>query len=154
MKTAFIIIALAVIIIALISKRNNENWLDEAQRKNETRFEYLNRNVIEASEARKIKEQRKKNKKNQNQNINKSRKWYPTGWVFNEETQLWEPPDYMEEDAKKWEWDEDKLIWIDKEREARKERYSAFRKSQGKPPTYEEWKAAKLAAEKEKHPEQ
>lgn len=24
-------------------------------------------------------------------------KWYPTGWTFNEETQLWDPPDYLDE---------------------------------------------------------
>ena len=28
----------------------------------------------------------------------KAPKWYPTGWVFNEETQLWEPPDYISKD--------------------------------------------------------
>ena len=36
-------------------------------------------------------------------------KWYPTGWVFNEETQLWEPPDYLRPESKnKWKWDEKK----------------------------------------------
>lgn len=74
------------------------------------------------------------------------RKWYPSGWVFNEETQLWEPPDYVSDQSKdKWRWDEKKQIWIDQEKEARQERYHEFRKSQGKEPTYEEWKAAREA---------
>ena len=51
--------------------------------------------------------------------------WYPTGWVFNEKTQLWEHPDYT-----------DKEIIVKKVRNG---------------PTYEEWKAAR---EKEQHPEE
>ena len=26
----------------------------------------------------------------------KRKKWYPTGWVWNDEKQLWEPPDFIE----------------------------------------------------------
>ena len=78
-------------------------------------------------------------------------KWSPAGWVFNEENQKWEPPDYLaKESREKWVWDVKKQIWVDQEKEARLERYRAYRKSQGKGPTYEEWKAAKL---KEQHPE-
>ena len=43
------------------------------------------------------------------------RKQSETGWTFNEETQLWEPPKSLQrESAQRWEWDEDKKIWIDK----------------------------------------
>lgn len=50
---------------------------------------------------------------------NKNGKFYsPTGWTFNEETKLWEPPDYLIKQSKeKWEWDEEKRIWIDKEKD-------------------------------------
>lgn len=41
----------------------------------------------------------------------------------------------------------------DRDRERRLQRYREYRKSQGNEPTYEEWKAAKLAEEKEKHSE-
>lgn len=77
------------------------------------------------------------------------RLWYPTGWTFNEKTKLWEPPDYISNQSKeKWRWDEKKQIWIDREREARLERYQEFRRSQGKEPTFEEWKAAREAEQK------
>ena len=39
----------------------------------------------------------------------------------------------------------------DRDREKRLKRYQEYRRSQGNGPTYEEWKAAKLAEEKEKH---
>ena len=69
-------------------------------------------------------------------------KWYPTGWVFNEETQLWEPPDYLRPESKnKWKWDEKKKIWIDTEKERRLSRYKEYHKN--KPPTFEEWKSLK-----------
>ena len=56
--------------------------------------------------------------KQKNKPLRKYSKWYPSGWVFNEETQLWEPPDYLSKESKeKWEWDEEKRIWIDKEKD-------------------------------------
>lgn len=74
------------------------------------------------------------------------RLWYPSGWTYNEKTKLWEPPDYISDQSKeKWRWDEKKQIWIDKEKEARLERYREFRRTQGKTLTYEEWKAAREA---------
>ena len=58
-------------------------------------------------------------KNNRKQKRKKSKfqpkKWYPTGWVFNEETQKWDPPDYIANEAsQRWEWDAEKGIWIDK----------------------------------------
>ena len=77
--------------------------------------------------------------------------WSPTGWVYDRETQKWNPPEYLaEESAKKWRWDEEKRIWIDREKEARKQRYQEYWKNRRTEPTYEEWKAAK---EKIKHSE-
>lgn len=76
-------------------------------------------------------------------------KWSPTGWFYDDEKGEWAPPDYAaEESRKKWRWDEEKKIWIDIDKEERMKRYLANRKAMGKEPTYEEWKAAKLAAEK------
>ena len=71
-------------------------------------------------------------------------KWSPTGWVYNTKTGKWDPPDYLaKESSDKWRWNEEKQIWVDVEKEKRLERYRKNR--EGKPPSYEEWKAAKLA---------
>ena len=77
-------------------------------------------------------------------------KWYPTGWTYNDKTKLWEPPDYLsKETSEKWKWDPDKRIWIDKDKEARMEKYRKYH--EGQPPTFEEWKAQR---EKEKQEQQ
>lgn len=48
------------------------------------------------------------------------RKMSPTGWTFNEETQLWEPPESIQrESAQRWEWDEEKKIWVDRDKKRR-----------------------------------
>jgi hypothetical protein len=47
------------VILRPTSKNNDENWLDNAQDKNNKRFEYNNRNIIEASRARQEAERRK-----------------------------------------------------------------------------------------------
>lgn len=75
--------------------------------------------------------------------------WSPTGWVYDRDTQKWDPPEYLaEESARKWRWNKEKRIWVDQDKEERLKRYREYRKSQGNGPTYEEWKAAKLAEEK------
>lgn len=75
--------------------------------------------------------------------------WSPTGWFYDNEKKEWIPPDYSAEESRlKWRWDDDKKIWIDIEKEERMKRYLKNRRAMGKEPTYEEWKAAKLAAEK------
>lgn len=100
------------------------------------------------------------NKPNQNQQIHNvgkegysgKQRWYPTGWIFNEETQLWEPPDYLSKQTKqKWRWDDEKKIWIDTEKEQRLIRYKEYHKD--KPPTFEEWKAEREAQINNEHPE-
>lgn len=43
------------------------------------------------------------------------RTWYPTGWTYNKETHLWDPPDYLVAEAsKRWVWNSDKGIWEDR----------------------------------------
>lgn len=96
-------------------------------------------------------EKRKSDKSVENKKQPIEPKWYPTGWVFNEETQKWDPPDYLSAESKeKWVWDAKKQVWIDQVKEARLERYHEFRKSQGKGPSYEEWKAAREAEQQDK----
>ena len=67
---------------------------------------------------------KQRNKQNQQKKRNQklSTKWYPTGWVFNEETKLWEPPDYIPEG----------------ERPVKPKRTE---------PTFEEWKASREASQ-------
>lgn len=57
--------------------RNSDDWLIRAQQRQEDRFDYLS-----------------PQKQSNNNTKNKKDTWYPTGWTFNEKTQLWEPPDY------------------------------------------------------------
>ena len=73
----------------------------------------------------------------------------PTGWIYNRDTLKWEPPqELIEESNKKWRWDPEKQIWIDQEKEARVKRCQEYWKDKRKEPTFEEWKAAKLAEQK------
>lgn len=135
METIILLLIIAILIVRSIMQEEDDNWINKAQRKNENRFNYLNQNII--------------HDKSEDQP-----KWYPTGWYYNEETKSWEPPDYIKKEATdKWRWDEERQIWIDKEKEERLEKYYAYRKSQGLPPTYEEWKSAKLAEERKKREE-
>ena len=67
-------------------------------------------------------------------------KCYPTGWTYNDKTGKWDPPDYLRKESKdKWRWDANKGIWIDQEKEERLEKYRKYH--EGRPPTFEEWKA-------------
>ena len=76
-------------------------------------------------------------------------RWSPTGWYFNNKTGKWDPPDYLSnESSQKWRWNEEKQIWVDAEKERRIERYHKYH--EGREPTFEEWKAAKLAEQANK----
>lgn len=89
------------------------------------------------------------------ENVFESRQgeWTATGWYREDESDLWQPPDYIKQESRdKWQWDEEKRIWIDLEKKARLERYRAYRESEGKGLTYEEWKAAKM--KEAEHPEE
>lgn len=132
-EVVILLLVIAALIVRSMMQEEDNSWINRAQRKNENRFNYLNQNII-------------------HDNKEHEPKWYPTGWYFNEETKSWEPPDYIKKEATdKWRWDEKKQIWVDREKEERLKKYYEYRKSQGLPPTYEEWKAAKL---KERHTEE
>ena len=76
--------------------------------------------------------------------------WSPTGWIYDRDTKKWDPPEYLSEESEiKWRWNEEKRIWIDQEKEAKMRKYQAYRRSQGLPPSYEEWKAQKLKEQQE-----
>lgn len=93
------------------TKRKNNDWMSQAQRRQYNRYAY--------TDAPKPKKNKKLKRSKMNGSVYNNPagepKWYPTGWVFNEESQLWEPPDYLEKEAvSRWEWDEKKGIWIDR----------------------------------------
>lgn len=76
------------------SNRKSDDWLTQAQERQNNRFEY----------SAPIHKPKKKNKK-----------WSPTGWYYDEKKQEWVAPDYIRTEANtKWEWDEEKRIWINK----------------------------------------
>ena len=84
------------------------DWLTRAQAKQEIRFQNSLPPLL--SQAKPPKKQRKKKRF-------KEKQWYPTGWYLDEKTGLWTAPDYIQKEANtKWIWDEEKRIWIDKEK--------------------------------------
>ena len=128
-----IIVVLGIIILAITIFKND--WLRNAIKRENRRFE--------ASRPEQAKPTSRPDQE---------RTWYPTGWTWNDETKRWEPPDYLVDEChSRWRWDEEKEIWVDKVKEAKMAKYKEYRK--GKEPTYEEWKAAKLA-EQNKTPEE
>ena len=53
----------------------------------------------------------------------KQKKWSPTGWYYDEEKGEWVAPDYIVEEANtRWEWNDEKRIWIDNSQKKRKKR--------------------------------
>jgi len=80
-----------------IKFRNEDSWLNKAQKKQNKRFDYMNEAIL-------------------NKDENKV-------------------------------WDSEKGRWIDKEEEARKERYRKYHED--KPPTFEEWKAQREKEQQE-----
>lgn len=108
--------AIGLLLKIFIQKQKESKWLEEAQQRQKTRFEYLNGTPRQNSKITKIEPRVPKD------GYPGKQKWYPTGWVFNEETQLWDPPDYLNSAPK------DKLA-----------RYKEYHKN--RPPTFEEWKA-------------
>lgn len=149
------------------ANQNTNDWIETEESKHKTRFDYMNAPIIEASKARRAKEEKDRKEAERLERYRKNQegkpttyeewvkenhpeyesiqgKWSPTGWYFNKETGKWEPPDYLNEESKrKWRWNDEKKVWVDIDKERRMERYRKNR--EGQPPTYEEWKAAKLA---------
>lgn len=64
-------------------------------------------------------------------------KWYPNGWYYDEAKGVWTGPDYQTAEEAM-------------EQEARKARYYERRKAEGREPTYEEWKAARMKEQQDK----
>lgn len=80
----------------------------QAIRKKKAKQEYTQQVISEAKKLQRF-----------NQTIPKGPKilgknWFPTGWTYNEERKLWEPPDYLKAEAKdRWVWNPEKEVWID-----------------------------------------
>ena len=127
------------------------NWPEDAQQKEQNKFDYLNPQLSNKAKKKPLNYARNmtfdewiNDHKNDGfeGNPKEGIRWYPTGWTYNTKTGKWEPPNYLQDQSKeKWEWNEDKQIWIDKEKEARLEKYRKYH--EGRPPTFEEWKAAR-----------
>lgn len=82
----------------------SDDWLTRAQARQEIRFE---NSLPPITPKQKPRKHRKRHEKNVTR--------YPSGWTLNQETGLWEPPDSLSRESKKrWKWDEEKHIWIDK----------------------------------------
>lgn len=93
------------------SRRSNplksNDWLTRAQARQEIRFKNSLPQVL-ASEMEAEKKSKKKRKAPKNQQR------YPSGWVKNEDTGLWEAPENLKEESKsRWVWNDEKRIWID-----------------------------------------
>lgn len=66
----------------------SDDWLTRAQAKQEIRFQ-------NASPPLLPKKQPQKKKRKLPWQREEGRGWYSTGWTYNDETRLWEPPDYL-----------------------------------------------------------
>lgn len=71
-----------------INALESEDWLTRAQAKQEIRFKNSLPPLLPQQKPQKKKKKLFKRK-------GEGETWYPTGWKLNEETGLWEPPDYM-----------------------------------------------------------
>ena len=66
----------------------SNDWLTRAQAKQEIRFQNASPPLLPKKQPQKKKHRFPWQKE-------PGRDWYPTGWTFNHETGLWEPPDYL-----------------------------------------------------------
>lgn len=88
------------------NRKKNEDWLYKAQKRQQVRMD----NSLPPL-APEYKPHKKTLKEKRNERKGRS----PTGWYFNEESGLWEPPANLKKESKdRWEWDENKRIWVDK----------------------------------------
>lgn len=65
---------------------HSDNWLTRAQAKQEIRFQNALPPLLPKQQPKKKKRFKRKGE---------GETWYPSGWTLNQETGLWEPPDYM-----------------------------------------------------------
>lgn len=66
----------------------SSDWLTRAQAKQEIRFQNASPPLLPKKQP-----QKKKWRPFQKKGLGET--WYPTGWILNEETGKWEPPDYL-----------------------------------------------------------
>lgn len=66
----------------------SDDWLTRAQAKQEIRFKNSLPPLLPKQQPRKKRKRLFKRK-------GEGETWYPSGWKLNEETGLWEPPDYV-----------------------------------------------------------
>lgn len=117
---AIFILAICAITYYVIKVIKSKSWIENAEDRQQKRFDYLNPHTQKAKE----------------------KQWTSEGWRWDEEKGEWVAPYHLRVKEKiQWVWDEEKQVWVEKERKERMERYRKYR--EGKEPTYEEWKAAR-----------
>lgn len=85
----------------------SDDWLYKAQMRQEVRFE--NAMPPRTATATQPRKKTRKEKRNEKRGLS------PTGWEYDEETGEWLPPASLNKEARdRWEWDENKRIWVDK----------------------------------------
>ena len=173
---------LGFLIRLTLKEKKESNWLDEVQKRQQNRFEYLNKNIIRDepeypsrsgkwtasgwvfdNETQSWKApdyqtqtpeiQQQPNSKQQEKSFQSmTGKWTTSGWVFDSKTQTWQAPDYLAEESRI------KWRW-DEEKQiwidaGKEERMARYREyHKDRPPTFEEWKAMKEQQQKnEQHP--
>ena len=122
---AILIVWLLILIVRTIinANQNREStWLHRAQKRQNNKFENMNSEIIKNSQERKNQETRKVRKSRSSEWSTESiraqyikqhhgrrpgePKWYSTGWTYNEDTGLWDPPDFVvKESNDRWQWD-------------------------------------------------
>lgn len=91
--------------------RREKDWLKEAQKRQQSRYEYEDELRRRTDKARKEESLSRQG----SVYISRNGKWSPTGWYYDPKTDIWYPPDYLSEESKqRWAWDPEKRIWIDK----------------------------------------
>ena len=83
--TLAILIGVAVAVNKLVQSNkgngaNNSSWIDKAENKNKTRFEYMNAPIIEASKERREKEERDRREAERLERYRKNQEGKPTAY--------------------------------------------------------------------------
>ena len=96
----------------------SDDWLIRAQARQEIRFQ----NALPPIQRTQKPNKRVSTKKNITKKFETEKGYFsPTGWYFDKEKGEWIPPDYLVKEAKdRWEWDDQKKIWIEKRKTRKK----------------------------------
>ena len=131
-----IVLGLLIAAVIFLWRKNAQkaDWLENAQKRQKARFDYMNPQISKPDYT--DKEEHPPTYKAQHG------EWSPTGWVYDKEKESWIPPDYLtKESAEKWEWNDEKRIWVDKNKPAAKSKNENCPvKLDRSEMTYEEWK--------------